>query len=390
MNLRHKLVTSTENFIQIGQLLGDIRPVFSKVLHGFSYKLESSRTIVYSNNFQRKLQNINDKTIYVNTVLKYLKNHLDDRYEPFLTKFTSLNIVHRILEKHKIIDDIRISYGTNRIIFKLYRESAYNYMDIIIKCVKVLSLLEFIKKTHQIINIYYAPVNLPKQFPQSSLFTIDNVNSGVTTHINNIAYITLFRREESDKVLLHELIHYLKLDFAMSPVYDKLQTKINNDIIAQFNITPTCKYINVFEAYTDSIAIIFNSVFNSILTKTNINDYFYTELLYISSIANKILKHSGFNTPLDITDMTSSISLDQSTSVFSYYILKYGILYNSDIILQQFFPLYNINWSEENIIDIVTMSFSGLKLITDYNMTFSNSMQMTHNSLVYQYNQLLI
>tara|TARA_B110000858_G_scaffold166379_1_gene193652 strand:- start:1446 stop:1976 length:531 start_codon:yes stop_codon:yes gene_type:complete len=176
----------------------------------------------------------------------------------------------------------------------------------------------------------------------------------------------------------------------MSPVYDKLQTKINNDIIAQFNITPTCKYINVFEAYTDSIAIIFNSVFNSILTKTNINDYFYTELLYISSIANKILKHSGFNTPLDITDMTSSISLDQSTSVFSYYILKYGILYNSDIILQQFFPLYNINWSKENIIDIVTMSFSGLKLITDYNMTFSNSMQMTHNSLVYQYNQLLI
>ena len=215
------------------------------------------------------------------------------------------------------------------------------------------------------------------------MFTIDNVNSGVTTHINNIAYITVFRQEESDKVLLHELIHYLKLDFAMSPVYDKFQYKLNSDIVAQFNITPTFKYINVFEAYTDSIAIIFNSVFNSILTKTDINDYFYTELLYIASIANKILIHSGFNTALDITDMTSAISLDQSSSVFSYYILKCGILYNSDIILQQFFPLYNINWSEENIIDIVDMSFSGLNLIADYKMTFRNSMQMTYNTLVY-------
>jgi hypothetical protein len=383
MNLQHKLVKSTENFIQIRQLLRGIHPVFSKVLHGFSYTLESTQTIVYSKNIQSRLHHINDKTTYVNTALKYLKNHSDDRYKPFLTKFTSLNIIHRILEKHKIMDDIVISYGTNRIIFKLYRESEYNYMDIIIKCVKVLSLLEFIKKTHQVINIYYAPVNLPKQFPQSSLFTIDNVNSGVTTHINNIAYITVFRQEESDKVLLHELIHYLKLDFAMSPVYDKFQYKLNSDIVAQFNITPTFKYINVFEAYTDSIAIIFNSVFNSILTKTDINDYFYTELLYIASIANKILIHSGFNTALDITDMTSAISLDQSSSVFSYYILKCGILYNSDIILQQFFPLYNINWSEENIIDIVDMSFSGLNLIADYKMTFRNSMQMTYNTLVY-------
>ena len=383
MNLQHKLVKSTENFIQIEQLCKDIRPVFSKVLYGLSYTLESTQTIVYSKHIQSKLHHIHDKHTYISTVLKYLNKHSDGRYKPFITKFTSLNIIHRILKKHNIMDDIVVSYGTNRIIFKLYRESDYNYMDITIKCVKVLTLLEFLNKTHQTINIYYAPVNLPKQFPQRPLFTIDNVNSGVTTHINNIAYITLFRREESDKVLLHELIHYLKLDFAMSHVYDALQTTLNNNIIAQFNITPTVKYINIFEAYTDSIAIIFNSVFNSILTKTNISDYFYTELLYISSLAHKILKHSGFNIPSDITDMTSTISLEQSTSVFSYYILKCGILYNSDIVLQHFFPLYNINWSKENIIDIVDMSFSGLNVIADYKMTFPNSMQMTYNTLVY-------
>ena len=40
---------------------------------------------------------------------------------------------------------------------------------------------------------------------------INSVNSGFTT-FNTEPYISIFREEESDKVLIHELIHYLELD----------------------------------------------------------------------------------------------------------------------------------------------------------------------------------
>ena len=44
----------------------------------------------------------------------------------------------------------------------------------------------------------------------------------------------------------------------------KYKTQLTNKtIINETNINSDPKYINFFEAYTDSIAIIFNSIFNS-------------------------------------------------------------------------------------------------------------------------------
>ena len=69
---------------------------------------------------------------------------------------------------------------------------------------------------------------------------------------------------------------------------------INSWVISDFNINPSAQYINLFEALTDTLAISFNSMSNCIITKSNINDYFYTELIYSRTIANHVLKHAGF------------------------------------------------------------------------------------------------
>ena len=165
------------------------------------------------------------------------------------------------------------------------------------------------------VKIYFAPVDIPKIFPNSEVFSPDCINSGGTIHEGNKAHIILFRKEESDKVLVHELIHYLKLDFSMSNVYWGNINGINNRVVSEFNVTPSHQYINLFEALTDTLAIVFNSMCNCIITKSDINDYFYTELIYSRTIAGNILKHSGFRNVSDLMDTNKTNKLKQSTSV---------------------------------------------------------------------------
>ena len=192
-------------------------------------------------------------------------------------------------------------------------------------------------------------MDIPKIFPNSEIFSPDSINSGGTTHGANETYIILFRKEESDKVLVHELIHYLKLDFSMSNVYWRNINGINNRVISEFNVSPSYQYINLFEALTDTLAIAFNSICNCIITKSDINDYFYTELIYSRTIAGNVLKHAGFRNISDLMDTSQVNELKQSTSVLAYYILKCSLLNNTDIVLSKYCPKFWTTWSLRDI-----------------------------------------
>jgi hypothetical protein len=250
---------------------------------------------------------------------------------------------------------------------------------------KILAFLELLNLENQEIEIYYAPVDIPKTFPKSQKFKPDNINSGGTIHHLNKVHIVLFRKEESDKVLIHELVHCLKLDFAMSEVYWNHKLVINNEILNIFNVSENEEYINLFEALTDSIAIIFNSMFNSILTKSNINDYFYTELLYTSTVACNILMHAGYKNVEDFLTNKSSRKLQQSTSVLSYYILKFSLLNNSDILLTDFFPKFYIEWTLDDIYRLYNLTKKDIYMIANILKGIdSKSLRMTYNSLKYE------
>ena len=117
--------------------------------------------------------------------------------------------------------------------------------------------------------------------------------------------------------------------------------------------------------------------------KKNVNDYFYTELLYVSSMAFRILLHAGFKNVEEITDDASNTILVQKTSVFSYYILKYGLLANIDTILDMFFPIYSDEWTEKKILEIVDLGLTNIRSIKNYNLLQLNSLRMTYNSIIY-------
>ena len=385
MKLSFKLKRSNKNFQSIVNLQNDMQPILDKIVYNISTELRSTTKINFPSLLVTKLEASkpisNQK--YVDCVKRYLRKKDLQKYSVFFNKFVSLNVLQSILANHQFIDEILLSYRTNKIVFKLFRNSTFQYIDIVIKAIKVFTLLEYLKIENQHIYVYYAPVDIVKKLPSNNVFDVDNINSGATIRIHNIKYITLFRYEESDKVLLHEMIHYLKLDFALSTVYHKLSYNLNKMLTDTYNISLDVKFINVFEAYTDTIAIVLNSVFNSILMKKNVNDYFYTELLYVSSMAFRILLHAGFKNVEEITDDASNTILVQKTSVFSYYILKYGLLANIDTILDMFFPIYSDEWTEKKILEIVDLGLTNIRSIKNYNLLQLNSLRMTYNSIIY-------
>ncbi len=388
MKLINNLIKCPPNyrFNTINNYFPIVKSLFEKVLYNIdltSYKKEihdyNHATISNSS----KLNQIND-------IKTYLKSTNNTVYKPFTDCiFISTRLMHSIVTKHTILEKVIGIYNTNRVNMWIYNENSIDCfndrVDISIKMTKILTFLELLNLENYEIDIYYAPVDIPKIFPKSKKFTPDNINSGGTIHYLNNVHIVLFRKEESDKVLLHELVHCLKLDFSMSETYWENKSLINREILNSFNISQNEKYINLFEALTDSIAIIFNSIFNCILTKSNINDYFYTELLYGRTVANNILIHAGYKDIEDFLTNKSTKELKQSTSVLAYYILKCSLLNNSDTILIDFFPKFYIEWTIDDIYRLYSLTKKDIHLIVNLLKNIdSKSLRMTYNSLKYE------
>lgn len=98
--------------------------------------------------------------------------------------------------------------------------------------------------------IYLVPLDVPKLFNESQ-FTKENVNSGVCKSFQ----IVIWRREEMKKVLVHELVHLLKMDF------HGCDDELREFVQKSFDLAPG---VRIFpnEATTDAIALIIMSFLN--------------------------------------------------------------------------------------------------------------------------------
>jgi len=392
MKLNHKLLSCPSNlkFNKINSYYNRLLPIFEKVL--FTLNITSSdKMFTRMPGALHVTNNTANQRTQINKIqMELIKNKIDI-FRPFtISKFISTNMMYNILTKHTSIYDVFAAYETNKVTIRVFDDSNIyssfeNKLDLANKMTKIFSLLELFNIKNNHVKIYFAPVDIPKIFPDSPKFTTDSINSGGTTHEGDNIYIILFRKEESDKVLIHELIHYLKLDFSMSDVYWANMHNINSWVISDFNINPSAQYINLFEALTDTLAISFNSMSNCIITKSNINDYFYTELIYSRTIANHVLKHAGFENINGILDKSTSNKLNQSTSVLAYYILKCSLLNNTDIVLSKYFPKFWTSWNLRDIYQFYQLTKKDLHTINNlpFKLNSFNSLRMTYNDILY-------
>ena len=328
-----------------------------------SKKIKTSLNIIYKlikENYCDIFQKVKFQTqkSNVNTDSNQLNGKLNNII--FLSKEDRLHIQSTM----PLLHIVNASYKSNKIqLYIVSREEDELNKDIIQRIIsKLFVLIDLFKNaSNTTYNLYIWLSDLKKQKPDENqdthshthqkhhiskkTFRSQHINSGATVHnlLEETVELFIWRKEEIEKVLLHEMIHTLKLDFMGYP------DKLKHDIIEKFNI-PSSMELRLGEAYVETWAVLLNTIYVS-FTKNhtqNIQDQckiksneffklFSMEIFFTLYQSSKILRHFGyecvtgckvpFRKSNKIEELTREL-FEQETSVFSYYLIKAGILMN--------------------------------------------------------------
>ena len=263
---------------------------------------------------------------------------------------------------------------------------------------RIALLLTFTKKKGELkLNIWECETK--KKLPQlpNKTLGVREVNSGCTKFSfmsDNMGEITIWRNEELGKVLLHELIHSLGLDFFRYP------PRFNNILKKHFNI-PTSIEIRLGESYVEMWANLINSILVSYVPSgvKNIELFFENlsyEFLFSVFQCTKILKFYGFNCFNDcrhsFKNKENIEKFQQNSSILSYYIIKTMFFQNLDNFIKfcsfhnrqllcfqkikftQFFALLN---KTINNTDFYTLMDKTIPVINTNTVSLQQSLRMT-------------
>ena len=264
---------------------------------------------------KNKLKKINYKIlpykIPKNKIEKLIKS--DWVYQEVINNLESLDSNYKITWYYKTIHNIYLKCRKEKYIYFCKR------INILLNIINYLYDLKKYKEDKPI-SIYLVLTSLKKNFDIDLIIGPKNINSGYTNFILNEIFI--WREEEFEKVIFHELIHYMDLDCSNIIFDDKyLHHNIN-------------EFKSYFEAFTDFWGIIYHLIYVSLVTNRSVNSLLQIEFKFMENQAN--LMNDFFN--LDKWDNKKEIK--QKTPAFTYFIIKYmifdKILSSNDITL-----LYN-------------------------------------------------
>ena len=262
--------------------------------------------------------------------------------------FLSLDI-QQYIESRDIYREVIIYVDDNiNIRLTIYYEDKYKddvdfITDIKIKAIRCIKLMdkinrEFNGSSQSNYNVRLVLTPQKKILPISRLtqiLTPMNINSGsaLTGH-----FVNIWRIEELEKVLIHELQHFLGFDFHIN---DRYYDDVNSMIKKHFNIDDDHNRCN--ESYNETLAGIINMCYQSRKYSININSIYFYEMNFLLIQVVKILKYFK-NDSLDVFRTT----IIQTTSCVSYYILK-CILFLKIIDFLEFIKNNNIRFIDDNI-----------------------------------------
>lgn len=171
------------------------------------------------------------------------------------------------------------------------------------------------------INLFYFDTHLTKKFDMSNIsefkyLSSENVNSGSSrTGIE----LMIWRREEVFKVLIHELIHYLNMDVKHDDKFNQLILRNIGQIKYPVFINETITEIQAqfFHTLYMTIMINLNSDIDKIID--NFKVLYNYELIFSWYQFSKIFEY--YSIPTFKSDIIAE-NFNQSSNIFSYYILK--------------------------------------------------------------------
>jgi len=227
-----------------------------------------------------------------------------------------------------------------------------------------------ISKCSNNINVKLYLTDYKKFLPQSAVKIIDreNVNSGYTSRCAENNEIVIYRKEEWFKVLIHESMHYLGLDFN--------DNSYNHNLRSIFPIERSDMLLS--ECYAESWARIFNIYFISLIQTSNYTEfkklmsYYFDYEAYFSALqCNKVLEFMGLSySDLIGKDDVSIIRrklYKERSNVFSYYVLTCVIMND---------PVEFIIWCKENNTNFIKMDLKNIKGLEEYIMNKYNTVML--------------
>lgn len=277
----------------------------------------------FINQHSRTIYRVLGNLIWSRKLPQHILDSLDKYDNLIYGHFTPLSITNEIENNNLLKNSYQIIYQGKTINLTTFtlnnRKLSSKNWNIIVKRIVLMALLS--KKDIINIDLYFTRQE-KKVVNKQSFLGPNEINSGVTTW-GNVNKIAIFREEEMNKLIIHELIHYCNLDF-----HDVVFSHIN-----MYNINPSTKII-LNESYTELMANIINCICCSYeyQNQENIrlfNLYLTYEIKYSIFQCAKILllfgfkNYQEFNKPYD-----GNNKFQQQTSVFSYFFVKCALLYN--------------------------------------------------------------
>jgi hypothetical protein len=211
-----------------------------------------------------------------------------------------------------------------------------NYVDNMIAWLYIINEYAY-KNCSNRLDIFVYHTSLTKNLPLSTVEILNenNVNTAFTRTCPKDAEIVIFRQEEWFKVFMHETFHSFALDFS-----DMNNTSCTSKILDIFQVESA---VNLFEAYTEFWARIMNVLFCSYFytrDKKNINnfllnvEYFINlEITYSLFQMIKVLQfmnmeYRNLYENNVISDNIRKLLYKENTSVLSYYIITFILIFN--------------------------------------------------------------
>ena len=334
-----------------------------KILNNFllyngliKYKLNDTASRVFTNiydKFEKSRGNINliSRDVFLDKKNKILHNKfLPEDVKYFINNNKANEITYKFKVGFRLIELKIFLYGSKDI---NYVNNLYNLISLIIFFFSGLgneNCNTFLK-----INLYLT--NLKKMIKNNgNVLGPENVNSGYSYVCRKDGEITIYRKEECVKVLIHECIHSFGLEFS-----DLNLKEFNNKIKELF---PLSIEYNIFESYTEIWAELINICLISYkLSDSNVKKYLKNvesmisyEMTFSKFQMDKVLFYNN----IDLKDLlVRNVNYKENSSIFAYYILKCLIILNLDLFL---------DWCNNNNKNLVKFREDKSNLFSFYNL----------------------
>lgn len=333
-------------------------------------------------------KDIYDSFLFLNIPNLFSSLDIDDYPAEILNVFISPYVFDEIMKLHNLTK-VKTSYKTNNVNIDIYhKDNELNNFQIHNIFLKIYTLIEYYKLSDKSLHIQYFFTDLKKEISYDKherVLTTSEINSGVTIHYFDKKKIFIFRKEEVEKLSIHEMIHALQIDKNLFD-YPK---KYDNLIKCHFNINHSNE-IRIYEAFTETTAVILNIIIDSILTQQNVCNLVRDEIIFNLFQCKKIMNYYYTTDIFDKHNCSpNNIVWKENTSVLSYFFLKTVGLLNSNYFIDNIIDQPNIDNYYQFLINNSDLLTRYLKNIATNDKSIPSelktTMRMTINNFIFNY-----